>query len=264
MGTDGGASGRVPPAEEGDAASPFDYAGITRNDPNPIKRWLQRRRLVDALRLLPSGFTPSTIVDYGAGDGELSLRLAQQFPEAEVICFEPVPFMLLGAAARLKGTPRVRLASEEAELPRGRTDLVVCTEVFEHLPPAELGRALSTLEGLLRTDGLALVGVPVETGAPALLKGLFRLPRGGPGAADVLRAVAGKAQARRLASEIAPGRAYYYEHIGFDHRALERELGARLEILRRCGSPLRSVPPGLNSEVYFLARRRSPARKVVH
>ena len=45
----------------------MSYADLTRRDANPVKRWLQSRRLEDALRLIPSD--AQTVVDFGGGDG---------------------------------------------------------------------------------------------------------------------------------------------------------------------------------------------------
>ena len=48
------------------------YSDITFNDRNPIKRWLQRRRLESAISFAGSSLKlGATICDFGAGNGEL-------------------------------------------------------------------------------------------------------------------------------------------------------------------------------------------------
>lgn len=237
------------------------YADITRRDPNPLKRWVQERRLADALRLVPPDFAAGAIVDYGGGDGELALRLARRFPQARVTCFEPAPDLRAQAQAQLAAAPNAAAAAEEGELEAGAADLVFCTEVFEHLPPAETARALDEIARVLKPQGRLVVGVPVEVGPPALLKGAFRALRR-PGDYDarwpaILAAAAGRAPVPRFAAEIAPGRPYFPHHLGFDHRPLLLELKARFALERVASSPWRSGPLFLNSEAYMLARKVS-------
>ncbi len=233
-----------------------DYAGLTRDDPNPLKRWLQRRRLDDALAMIPAGCSPGVVVDYGAGDGELARRLAARFPAARVVAFEPAAEF--AAAARAGGG--VEVVETEAELPDA-ADLVICCEVFEHLPEREEAIALDRIGELVGRHGRLLVGAPVEVGPPALAKGLFRMSRRA-GQEDarwtgIWRAAVGRPQPSRAVSEIA-GRAYHPGHLGFDHRALRRRLASRFDILATRASPAALAPAWVNAELYWWARAKPP------
>lgn len=236
-----------------------DYAGLTREDPNPVKRWLQEKRLSDALAALPRGLRPRTIVDFGAGDGELAWRLAARFPEARVAVFEPARDF--AAASRRRLGARAVVVETEGALPSFCADLIVCTEVFEHLPPAEERAATRQLDRLLAPGGRLLVGVPVETGPPALVKGLFRAVRRSEAEdarwSAIRSAAAGQAPADREVVEIAPGRRYHPSHLGFDHRALRARLAERFTIAGERRSPLAAAPVWAASEVYWLLQRRS-------
>ena len=231
-----------------------DYAGLTRDDPNPLKRWVQRRRLDDALAALPPALQPRLIIDYGAGDGELACRLAKRFPEARVVAFEPTP--QFADAARGRGCIVVE---DERDLPTS-ADLIVCTEVFEHLPPAEEAAALDVMAQLLAPGGTLLVGVPVETGPPALIKGAFRRARRQPEASwpAVWRAFRARPGARRGEVDLA-GRNYHPSHIGFDQEAFAARLSRHLGPVARRGSPLSLAPSWANAELYLLARKE-PSR----
>jgi SAM-dependent methyltransferase len=234
------------------------YAALTRDDPNPIKRAVQVRRLADALRLA-ADLNPRRIVDFGGGDGALCRQAATVWPGAELVCFEPAPQLAAEARLLLAETPQVRVAAEESALPSGGADLVFCTEVFEHLPPAETVRALDEIVRILAPGGRAVIGVPVEVGPPALAKGAFRAARR-PGAFDaragaIASALVGRAPAKRPLVEISPGRAYYPHHLGFDHRRLADAILARFRLERRAGSPFLAAPAWLNSEIYFRVRR---------
>ncbi len=236
------------------------YAALTRDDPNPAKRWVQRRRLADALALGARAAPDAlTILDYGAGDGALMALARRRFANAALHCFEPTPALYEDCAARV---PDAHMHAREETLPAGAFDLIFCTEVFEHLPPRETEAAFAAIARALRPDGVALIGVPIETGPPALAKGLFRWLRR-PGAPDarlraILAAMIGAPQDLRTLSEIAPGRAYHPYHIGFEHRAFARALAARFAIIARRGSPFPFAPAWANTEIYILARRHSP------
>jgi SAM-dependent methyltransferase len=232
------------------------YARLTRNDPNPLKRWLQRRRLDDALAAAGPA-EPLCIVDYGGGDGALTAMAAERWPDAELICFEPAPRLAAEARALLAGVEQAEVMQSTAEIPDGAADLVLCTEVFEHLPEAQTAEALAEIERLLMPGGRLVIGVPVEIGPPALLKGLFRMIRR-PGAFDarpgnILGSALGRPPAPREEAEIAPGLPYFPHHTGFDHRALYAALAARFGVEAVTGSPFPNLPLALASEVYFTA-----------
>ena len=238
-------------------AVPPNYAALTRDDPSPLKRVVHSRRLAHALAMARD-LTPRVIVDYGSGDGALCQFAAEIWPSARIICFEPAPHLASEARVLLAGTPQAQVVNDETHLPSASVDLVFCTEVLEHLPPAETERALDEIARIMRPGARAVIGVPVEVGPPALAKGLFRALRR-PGEFDarpevVARSLVGLPQGRP-AAEISPGRAYFPHHAGFDHRPLIRAIADRLELERRAGSPLRFLPDWLNSEVYVRARR---------
>jgi SAM-dependent methyltransferase len=229
------------------------YAALTREDPNPLKRAVQGRRLADALRLARD-LSPGLVVDYGGGDGALCRSAAALWPAAAVVCFEPAPQLAAEARALLADTPAAQVMTDEDALPAGAADLVFCTEVFEHLPPVETARALDEIARILGPGGRAVIGVPVEIGPPALAKGLFRhlrRPQEFDARASVIAmALIGRPPRARPLAEISPGRAYYPHHAGFDHRALARGLAERFQVEALAGSPFRALPAWLNSELY--------------
>jgi SAM-dependent methyltransferase len=233
------------------------YASLTHQDPNRIKRWLQNRRLADAIALLPAGV--ATVVDFGGGDGELCARLALARPGLSIVCFEPTAAIRAEAVARLQGLSNVHVVGDEAKVTNASADAVFCNEVFEHLPPAQTDAALSHIERMLKPGGLLIAGVPIETGPPALAKGLFRMVRR-LGAHDgrpqgILKATFGLPPGPRVVAEIESGRPYHPAHLGFDHRRFARGLGGRFEILRWRRSPVGWAPAALSSEIYLVARR---------
>jgi len=76
------------------------YSDITFNGPSSIKRYVQRRRLVDALCVLDDldYRCAGTFLDFGGGNGELTKMIAERFPKAQVVCYEPSPEMFAEAS----------------------------------------------------------------------------------------------------------------------------------------------------------------------
>jgi trans-aconitate methyltransferase len=236
------------------------YGPLTFGDRNPIKRWLQRRRLVSAVRLaIRSGPTAEVLCDFGAGNGELCKLLAQHYPTARLVCFEPTGNLLAEARHNLAALSHVEFHQELQALPPASVDMVLCLEVFEHLPPDETRIALQRIHDLLKPGGTAIIGVPVEIGIPALYKGLFRISRR-YGAFDanlknVARAVALHPPRQRPVSELGPGLRYYQDHMGFDFRQLERLLGRQFKPDAAGDSVVTHAGAWLMPEVYFVERK---------
>lgn len=236
------------------------YSDLTFNDRNAIKRWLQRRRLVKAVKLAVGLPQPAVILDYGAGNGELCKILRLEYPQARIICYEPSPELMAEAGANLEGLPGIEFCSDISRISLRSADLVFCLEVFEHLPPNETKTALEQINDLLCSEGTAIIGVPVEIGVPAIYKGLFRMVRrygkfdALPG--NVLLAFLGRPPQTRPVSEIAPGFDFYAPHLGFDHRRFLAILRKNFKLHQIATSPFAVFGTWLNPEVYFVVKRK--------
>jgi SAM-dependent methyltransferase len=236
------------------------YSDKIFNDRNPVKRFVHRRRLEDALSVLDGlgGDFSGRVLDFGGGSGELSAAVAQRFPGAEVFCYEPTPSILEEAQQNLSGLVNAKpVGSLKGVGGRKSFDYVFCLEVFEHLPPRQTARVVRRVRRLLRDGGTFVVGVPNELFLAALFKGLFRMTRRRYGAfdarpANVLRAVIGRPPEHRPVRRIAAGLPYHFHHTGFDHRELRALLSKTFEVARQFGSPLRGELA--SSEVYFVLK----------
>jgi PPOX class probable F420-dependent enzyme len=254
-----------PVAGETGVSSRPRYSDITVRDRNPVKSYVQRRRLRDALSVLDDldeGFA-GELLDFGAGGGELTRIVAGRFPRARVFCYEPAPDLLEEARQNLSGIENVVLVPSLEQLEGMRFRYVFCLEVFEHLPRRESVRAIRALNRLLARGGTAVVGVPNELFLPALIKGLFRMTRrygafdARPG--NVLRAAVGRPPAKRPVREITAGLPYHFHHTGFDHRELRRTLSETFEVERQFASPVGGEL--LGTEVYLILKKRAKASR---
>lgn len=240
------------------------YSDITVNAANPVKRYVQRRRLRDALSVLESSdrHFAGRVLDFGGGSGELTRLVAQRFPRAEVFCYEPAARIFEEARENLGGLENVTLVPALEELKGIHFDYVFCLEVFEHLPPRQTARTIRRIERRLKDGGTLVVGVPNELFLPALIKGLFRMTSryGSFDArpANVLKATLGRPPRRRPTREITPGLPYHFHHTGFDHRALRRTLSETFEVERQFASPVGGEL--LGTEIYLILKKRKGLR----
>jgi 2-polyprenyl-3-methyl-5-hydroxy-6-metoxy-1,4-benzoquinol methylase len=124
---------------------------------NPVLRALIGRfqgRVVDLL----GGRSFRTVLDAGCGEGYLSRVLLDRFPGIELAGFDLSETAIAAAARRCpEGRFRAGRLDELAGF-EGRFDLVVCSEVLEHLADPE--PALRLLAG--RAAGHVLLSVPWE------------------------------------------------------------------------------------------------------
>lgn len=238
----------------------MSYADITFSDRNPIKRWLQRSRLDTALALgLPMPDRLWTVCDFGAGNGALCELLIQQSSNVQVSCFEPSPGLMAEAKELLGDRPGLRYVLNSSDIDESSLDVLFCLEVFEHLPIDEMQIALLEIQRIIKSDGKAVIGVPVEVGIPAAYKGLFRMTRR-HGSFDatlknVLKAIAGFPPKERPIAEISPGLRFHFEHMGFDFREFAQILSKYFSVERRTYSPI-PLMGFLMPEVYFVVSKR--------
>jgi hypothetical protein len=182
------------------------------------------------------------------------------WPGAELMCYEPDAGRMSQARDHLSGVPGVSFLDSADQLSGIRPDTIFCLEVFEHLPEAESEKAFGQIGRLLRAKRQAVISVPIETGLPALIKGLFRMMRRygefDAQARRIARAVLARPVFGRPRVRLESGSEYYLHHLGFDHRQFERKLATRFRILKHCCSPIGVFGPGLNFEISYLIESR--------
>jgi SAM-dependent methyltransferase len=131
-------------------------------DPNLLSHYFTEERLgfyrQVCERLVALNIRPSSILDVGCGSGHLLVEVRRAFPAAQVIGtdFSPESIRL---ARELH--PLIQFQVQDVfELGKigHQFDLVLCTEVLEHLEDADL--AMEALHGACRVGGTIAVTVP--------------------------------------------------------------------------------------------------------
>jgi 2-polyprenyl-3-methyl-5-hydroxy-6-metoxy-1,4-benzoquinol methylase len=117
----------------------------------PILAGFDRRRL----RILRRHIRPpARVLDSGAGRGRFVLAARRAGYDAEGIELDPAR----AAAAAAAGAPVRAVGIEDADVPAGSLDAVVCWHVLEHV--AHPAAAAARLAGWLRPGGVLLAGTP--------------------------------------------------------------------------------------------------------
>jgi len=101
------------------------------------------------------------LIDVGAGSGEMSARLVEQGFAIAAIGLEPDPTLfghLQKRYARLKNGRCQNSAIESASIAKESADLVLSTQVLEHIGDDDA--AVARIWELTRPNGFALVSVP--------------------------------------------------------------------------------------------------------
>lgn len=236
----------------------MSYISQTTGHRNLLRRFSHLRRFELAARIIAPS-PGERILDYGAGDASFLERLeGDRSLDLELVAYEPVPRQYQELSAAAQGALRhCQVVSSIDELDGQRFNAISCLEVLEHLPPDQLDDALEDFRRLLKPGGRILVSVPLEIGPSALVKGIARRLMGDTDPAanllNVLRALVGKRVPRTM--NRFDGHDYYFSHLGFDHRRLEKVLlqkGFRIE--NRHWSPFHALNGVLNSQVLYELR----------
>ena len=237
---------------------------------DPLIAWSHRRRFEVGLRLARR-FAGRRLLDYGCGDGTfIALLFAAGDPPASMVGAELDEHQVHDCRTRLARLPGVTfdtIARLDAAAHARAYDLVVCMEVLEHV--VALDGVIDQLWRLLADDGTLLVSVPVEIGAPLLVKQALRRVAAWRGIGDyggtspyTIREYAASLFAGatpHIARSIynADGDVPFHDHKGFNWRALRVRLERRFAIDDVIASPVPWLGPHLATQVWFVARKKS-------
>ena len=238
---------------------------------NAIVAWSHRRRFALARELASAG-AGGALLDYGCGDGTFIALAHDLFRETTGTDVDLE--QLRDCERRLAGDD-VRFSSIEELHDRshsGYYDAVMCMEVLEHCPSDVQPRVLADLERLVRPHGVVVISVPIEIGPTLALKQAVRAMAAATGLteyqtreryriAEFMRMLLARegSQIERSAtiSINAQGDTVrYHGHKGFNWRLLARLIDNVFVVERRLYSPVPLTRRWLNSQVWFVCRKR--------
>lgn len=150
---------------------------------NPTRRWLhrsRRARIQATLRRVGGG--GGRALEIGPGSGVYLPLLCELFDEVTASDVEEA--FLVQAREIAKDHPNLEARADDitdSRLPHGHFDVILCSEVVEHIPDSE--KALRTMHALLKPGGTLVLSTPQRhsplevTGRVAFLPGIVQLVR---------------------------------------------------------------------------------------
>lgn len=232
-------------------------------------RWTHGGRFRTGVELVRR-YGGQRLVDYGCGDGTFLQLLLDETPHPpEMLGSEISDGLVADCRTRFAGVPGVVFARTTDLQGAAHTrayDTIVCMEVLEHV--VDPAAVFDHFDTLLAPHGHLIVSVPVETGLPVLIKQSARRVAGWRGIGDypgvtpyspgeLLCALCATARTRLRRHVFADASGnLFHDHKGFNWLAVREELRRRYTLLETSGSPVRALPPHLNSQAWFVARRR--------
>ena len=239
---------------------------------NAIVAWSHRRRFAVA-RELASAAAGGALLDYGCGDGTFIALAHDLFRETTGTDVDVE--QLQDCSRRLSAMDDVRFASIDdmrGTAFTGYYDAVMCMEVLEHCPLDVQPQVLADLARVVRPHGIVVISVPIEVGPTLAVKQLIRAAAAVTGLVEyesreryrisefmrmLLARDTSQIERRATISINAHGDTVrYHGHKGFNWRMLARVIEQTFVVERRLYSPLPLTGSWLNSQVWFVCRKR--------
>ena len=250
--------------------APGHYARKQIYSSSRLVRWSHRGRFRTA-RGLVAPFAGRRLLDYGCGDGTFLALVSDLFPDAVGVDAAPDQIAdcirRFGAASRVSFATTDRL-SDPSEA--NRYDIVVCMEVLEHCPDDIQETVLDRISDVTASGGTVVFSVPIEIGPTLVAKQGARALLALGGLTDyasreryrpheLMRMLfAGERTTipREEFSSGGEGSMRFTGHKGFSWRRLRRAILRRFDVARTLFSPLPALGALLNSQVWFVCRKR--------
>ena len=242
---------------------PTSYGEQTYNSPYWIVRAPHRIR-IETARSAVLGSRPTSLLDYGAGDGEMLFGLIERGLSAkEIVAYEPPGEMCEALRESIENrnlTHRIRVVDDRAELERSNYDFITCLDVMEHMPLLERQSFYDLCDRALHPEGTILIEVPVEVGPALFVKALGRRVLKGRareyGMLELLRLSLGGSAFDPERYDPGVRTTWIHNHKGFDYRLFRAELSRRFQLVREDRTPIRRLPaPLFNQGIFFQATR---------
>ena len=236
-----------------------------------LVRWSHGSRFTLA-RALVEPFSGQRLLDYGCGDGTFLAMVEDLFPRALGVDVDGN--QIADCALRFANAGITFLTTDRLDAPSHarQYEVVVCMEVLEHCPDDIQLAVLSRIHDVTTPGGTIVISVPVEIGPTLAAKQAARalIALGGLkeyatreryAPAELFRMVFASADTpftrKEYVGTASGGRSSRFTgHKGFNWRKLQRAIEKTFTVERRLFSPMPVLGSLLNSQVWFICRKR--------
>jgi hypothetical protein len=216
------------------------YELQTLKSPNPLTRFAHHVRYKNSLGLVNAyAKNGATILDFGAGEGELLHQLGASRPDLRMFAFEPFENIAY---------PEIQRHTSIDDVASNSIDVLSAFETFEHLTPDYVDQFILQARRICKADAKLIVSVPIMQGVALPIKEASRailLRRFSDySLVELIRGTCGL-KVDRTADIL-------YSHKGFDQRTLFRRLDLEFQTVNRFFCPIRALPWWCNSQAFFV------------
>lgn len=229
-------------------AQQSEYARLTYNSTNRLRRLAHRKRIEKTLNFIPAT-DPLRLLDFGCGDG-LFLNLFNEIRPSECLLLGYEPFL-----DQIPGNSIPVVKDWRDVLSRKPFNCITCLEVMEHFNRDTQSRFIADISSVLSNAGFLIISVPVEKGLPALVKNIVRRIRTRDRTLysfkNLFRSFWGKPF-----PEIRNRAGYIFQHMGFYFKNLEPLFVNDFEIVKKVFTPFPCLGSRFNSQVFYLLKKK--------
>jgi len=234
----------------------MSYSNLTNFNKNFIKKFTHNTRFSVAQKILKNNaqINISNVLDYGTGDGEFLKSLDKNFINLkDISAYEPLVERYDEVSDNTSKYKNISIYRDIQGIDK-KFDAIFCMEVFEHLNKKMSLEALNNISNLMKSSGILIISVPIETGVGGFLKNLVRI---------VIRQTHDGTNFRNL-FKLLFGFKIYREsdvdfissHIGFSHKDLVnlvQKVG--FNIVKKTYSPFPFFGTPLNSQIFLVLKK---------
>ena len=222
------------------------YDRQTVNHPSPLSRFAHRSRVKLSVDILQRYVDPSAaVLDFGCGPGLILTELRKRGHSGTLYGYEPFMDVIDPAILQIDQLCDIRPKSLSA---------IAAFETLEHICDAELTRYIHFCDHALTSQGHLVISVPIMLGPAVIAKELTRslLFRRAPeySLSEIIRAAFLMKSPERPADRLGT-------HKGFDYRQIHILFSAHFAPVRVHFSPFPYLPWLMNSQVFYVYRKRS-------
>lgn len=224
------------------------------------------RKRFEFARKLVKRFQPSSLLDYGCGDGTFLIYCMNDVEKK--IGYDLSETAIVANRERTKEDPNFKfMTNDDLTSEQQKYQMVTCMEVMEHCTDESIEKLKNDFSNLLQEDGHLIVSVPIETGGAVFIKQAVRTMLGwmkfGSYEHTEHYSLSNLFKMVFAGSEQTVPRNYYNwgdyvtcGHYAFNWMALKKKLEERFDIIEQHFTPLPLFGRVLNGQVWFVCRKK--------